>query len=183
MDASVLTNLGTCAKVICDANRFAGACRDKVTIGILHRMTPRYARRQLSRWQNKVLPSPKIPPDVLVSGNSSFHSAMPRMHIDEPKTTCVRLYDPDPVFISLPRTVMLSTSTQLLLPPTRVRSHLTRMIIAKATNSHTITRLAIFVLRKTSWHAAMNVTLAEVSSGVKAKDLGKNTSFSFLATS
>ena len=177
MDASILANLGTCAKMKCDANRLAGACRDKVTIGILHRMTPRYARQQIFRWQNKVLPSPEMPPDVLVSGNSSFHSAMPRVHIDEAKTTCVRLHDPDP------RTVMLSTSTQLLHPPTRVRSHLTRMIIAKATNSHTITRLAIFVIRRTSWHAAMNVTLAEVSSGVKTKDLGKNTSFSFLATS
>lgn len=183
MDASVLTNLGTCAKIICDANRLAGARRDKEPIGILHRMTPGYAGRSIFRWQNKVLPFAKIPPDVLVRGNSSFHSAMPRVHIDESKTTRVRLHDPDLVFISLPRTVVLSTSTQLLHPPTRIRSHLTRMIIAEATNSHMITRLAIFVLRKTSWHATMNVTLAKVSSGVSAEDLGKNTSFSFLATS
>ena len=146
-------------------------------------MTPRFARRNIFHRQNKILPFPKVPPDILLRGHSSFHCAIPRMRFDESKTTRLWLHDPDFVSMALPRTVLLSTSTQLLRPPTRIRSHLAKMIKAKATNAHLITWLATFFCGKTSWHATMHVTLAKVPSGVKAEDLGKNTSFGFLATS
>ena len=145
MAASVLTGLGTCAVIIYDADRLARAGCNKAPTSSLHRMTPRFARRNIFHRQNKILPFPKVPPDVLIRGHSSFDSAIPRVHIHKSKTTRIRLHDPDLVSISIPRTALLCTSTQLLRPPTRRRSHFARMIKAETTDAHLITWLAILV--------------------------------------
>ena len=55
--------------------------------------------------------------------------------------------------------------------------------MAEATDSNLITWLAISLSVKKSWHAAMNVALAEISPGVRAKDLGETTTFGILASS